>query len=38
MIGGTRRRTIRWSPPLIVTSNDVDEATSAFAAAIRATG
>lgn len=38
MLAGTRRRTIRWSPPLIVTSADIDEATSAFAAAIRATG
>lgn len=38
MIAGTRRRTIRWSPPLIVTSADIDEATSAFSAAIRATG
>ena len=38
MVAGTRQRTIRWSPPLIVTSGDVDTATSAFAAAIRATG
>jgi 4-aminobutyrate aminotransferase-like enzyme len=38
MIAGTRRRTVRWSPPLIVTSADIDEATTAFAAAIRATG
>ncbi len=38
MVAGTRQRTIRWSPPLIVTAEDVDEATSAFANAIRATG
>jgi 4-aminobutyrate aminotransferase len=38
MLAGTRNRTIRWMPPLVVTSNEVNEATSAFAAAIRATG
>lgn len=38
MLAGTYRRTIRWSPPLIVSQSDVDEAVSAFAAAIRATG
>ena len=38
MIAGTYKRTIRWSPPLIVTSAEIDEATSAFSAAIRATG
>jgi 4-aminobutyrate aminotransferase len=38
MTAGTRKRTIRWMPPLVVTSDDVDEATQAFAAAIRATG
>ena len=38
MVAGTRQRTIRWSPPLIITSDDVDIATSAFADAIRATG
>lgn len=35
---GTRGRTIRWSPPLIVTAAEVDEAIAAFSAAIRATG
>jgi 4-aminobutyrate aminotransferase-like enzyme len=34
---GTRRRTLRWSPPLIVTNEEVDEALAAFKAAIRAT-
>ncbi len=38
MTAGTTGRTIRWSPPLIVTSSEVDEALSAFSAAIRATG
>ena len=38
MMGGTRNRTIRWMPPLVVTSDEVNEATQAFAAAIRATG
>jgi len=38
MLAGTHRRTIRWSPPLIVTQAEIDEATSAFSAAIRATG
>lgn len=38
MLAGTRNRTIRWMPPLVVTSDEVIEATSAFAAAIRATG
>jgi 4-aminobutyrate aminotransferase len=38
MTAGTRKRTIRWMPPLVVTSDEVDEATQAFAAAIRATG
>lgn len=37
MRAGTRHRTIRWVPPLIVTADDVSEALSAFAAAIRAT-
>ena len=37
MTAGTRKRTIRWMPPLIVTSEDISEAVSAFAAAIRAT-
>ena len=38
MTAGTIGKTIRWSPPLIVTSADVDEAITAFSAAIRATG
>ena len=38
MIAGTFRRVIRWSPPLIVTQAEVDEAVSAFSSAIRATG
>jgi 4-aminobutyrate aminotransferase len=38
MLAGTRNRTIRWMPPLVVTSDEVREATSAFASAIRATG
>lgn len=37
MIAGTVGRTIRWSPPLIVTQAEIDEAVAAFAAAIRAT-
>jgi 4-aminobutyrate aminotransferase len=38
MTAGTRNRTIRWIPPLIATSDDINEAVSAFASAIRATG
>ncbi len=38
MLAGTRNRTIRWMPPLVVTADEVKEATHAFAAAIRATG
>lgn len=38
MTAGTRNRTIRWMPPLIVTSAEVTTAVNAFAAAIRATG
>jgi 4-aminobutyrate aminotransferase len=38
MKAGTRNRTIRWMPPLVVTVDEVHEATQAFAAAIRATG
>lgn len=38
MLAGTPHRTIRWMPPLVVTSDEVNEATHAFAAAIRATG
>ncbi len=37
MKAGTRNRTIRWMPPLVVTSDEVDEALSAFESAIRAT-
>jgi 4-aminobutyrate aminotransferase len=38
MTAGTRRRTIRWMPPLVITSDEVHEAVEAFEAAIRATG
>ena len=38
MLAGTRNRTVRWMPPLVVTSDEVNEATHAFATAIRATG
>lgn len=38
MRAGTRLRTIRWMPPLVVTADEVSEALNAFAAAIRATG
>ncbi|MGE5210449.1 MAG: aminotransferase class III-fold pyridoxal phosphate-dependent enzyme, partial [Acidobacteriota bacterium] len=38
MKAGTRHRTIRWMPPLVVTADEIAEATKAFAAAIRATG
>lgn len=37
MTAGTLGKTIRWSPPLIVTSAEIDEALAAFSAAIRAT-
>jgi len=37
MTAGTRRRTIRWMPPLVVRSAEIKEAVAAFAAAIRAT-
>ncbi len=37
MLAGTHKRVIRWSPPLIVTQAEIDEAVSAFADAIRAT-
>jgi len=36
MKAGTRNRTIRWMPPLVVTSDEVHEAVSAFQSAIRA--
>ena len=38
MTAGTRNRTIRWMPPLVVTSKEIGEAVQAFEAAIRATG
>ena len=38
MSAGTRNRTIRWMPPLVVTSAEITEAVDAFAAAVRATG
>jgi 4-aminobutyrate aminotransferase-like enzyme len=38
MVAGTRKRTIRWMPPLVVTADEISEATTAFAAAIRSTG
>ena len=38
MLAGTRNRTIRWMPPLVVTADEISEAVAAFAAAIRATG
>lgn len=38
MLAGTRNRTIRWMPPLVVTSDEINEALSAFESAIRATG
>ncbi len=37
MTAGTRNRTIRWMPPLVVTSKEISEAVQAFEAAIRAT-
>lgn len=37
MSAGTRNRTIRWMPPLVVTASETSEATDAFASAIRAT-
>ena len=38
LTAGTRIRTIRWMPPLTVTSDEVSEALSAFEAAIRTVG
>lgn len=38
MTAGTRNRTVRWIPPLVVTSDEINEALQAFSAAIRATG
>ena len=37
MTAGTRKRTVRWMPPLIVTADEISEAVDAFSAAIRAT-
>ena len=37
MSAGTRNRTIRWMPPLVVTSAEISEAVRAFESAIRAT-
>ncbi len=37
MSAGTRNRTIRWMPPLVVSASEISEATDAFASAIRAT-
>ncbi len=38
MTAGTRNRTIRWMPPLVVTAPEITEAVRAFESAIRATG
>jgi 4-aminobutyrate aminotransferase len=38
MTAGTRNRTIRWMPPLVVTTAEITEAVRAFESAIRATG
>jgi len=38
MTAGTRGRTIRWMPPLVVTADEIKEALAAFSSAIRATG
>ena len=37
MTAGTRNRTIRWMPPLVVTSAEISEAVQAFESALRAT-
>jgi len=37
MPAGTRGRTVRWMPPLVVTSAEISEAVQAFESAIRAT-
>ncbi len=37
MSAGTRNRTIRWMPPLVVTSAEISEAVQAFESALRAT-
>jgi 4-aminobutyrate aminotransferase len=38
MQAGTRNRTIRWMPPLVVTEDEVSQALQAFEAALRAVG
>jgi len=38
MTAGTRGRTIRWMPPLIVNADEVSQALTAFESALRATG
>jgi 4-aminobutyrate aminotransferase len=38
MTAGTRNRTIRWMPPLVVTAPEITEAVRAFESAIRSTG
>ncbi len=38
MTAGTRNRTIRWMPPLVVTAPEITEAVRAFESAIRVTG
>jgi 4-aminobutyrate aminotransferase len=38
MMAGTRNRTVRWMPPLVVTAPEITEAVRAFESAIRATG
>lgn len=37
MTAGTRHRTIRWMPPLVVTADEISEALAAFSSALRAT-
>ena len=37
MSAGSNDNIIRWMPPLIVTSSEIDEAVSAFGAALKAT-
>lgn len=37
MSAGARNNVIRWMPPLVVTADEIDEATRAFAAALKAT-
>ena len=37
MSAGTYGTALRWMPPLVVTAAEIDEALSAFAAALKAT-